>query len=142
MSDQNFAKIISEDVLQAKCWEWAWNTYPQLRRKFWAVPNGGWRNAIEASKLKATGTLEGVWDMHCYVKKQFYIIEFKVGGNQLTVDRVVKGKKHFGQKEWGEIMEAEGAIKFVCRTEDEFKNVFNGIVSGLWLAAKIALKLV
>ena len=122
---------ISEDVLQARCYEWAWNNHPRLRRRMWAVPNGGWRNAIEAQKLKATGTLEGVWDFHIYLAKQLYIIEFKVGSNQLTVDRVVKGKRHYGQKEWGEIMEREGAINFVCRTEDEFKAVIHQILSNL-----------
>ena len=116
----------SEDQLQAAAWILAWNEYPALRRHIWHVPNGGSRNAIEAAKLKATGQLAGVWDWHCFYQNKFYIIEFKVGNNQLTVDRVdSKGKKHFGQKEWGELMVTNGATAFVVRSIDDVKKVLD-----------------
>lgn len=79
----------------------------------------------EAMKMKATGTLEGVWDLHCFYQGQFHIIEMKVGNNQLTIDRVIKGKKHFGQKEWGELMAQHGAKKYVCRTLEQFQEVID-----------------
>ena len=119
----------SEDQLQAEFWQWAWNTYPQFRRQMWAVPNGSNRNPIEASRLKATGLLAGVWDLHCFNKNVYSIIEMKVPGNYLTVDRIINGKKHYGQKEWGEIMAANGAIRYVCYSVDEAKTAYLNIFS-------------
>lgn len=119
----------SEDYLQSKCIEWSWNYRPQTRRLIWAVPNGGFRNMIEAMKMKATGTLEGVWDIHFYWHGQFNIIEMKVGNNQLSVDRVLKGKKHYGQKEWGELMERHGARKFVCRSLEDYQLAIDTILA-------------
>lgn len=118
----------SEDVLQANCIKWAWNERPQTRRLIWAVPNGGWRNAIEAQKLQATGTLRGVWDVHMFWYGEFVVFEMKVGNNQLTVDKIVRGKKLFGQKEWGDLICKHGGRKFVCRTVEEFKEALDNII--------------
>lgn len=52
----------SEDQLQAICYQWLHNTYPQFRGFFFAVPNGGFRDIREAQKLKATGTVPGIPD--------------------------------------------------------------------------------
>ncbi len=113
----------SEDQLQALFWKTVWNNYPQLRRHMWAVPNSALgqinttQQAIQANKLKATGLLEGVFDFHIFYLGNFHIIETKFGNNGLTVDRIdKKGKKHFGQKEWGEIMVAHGATSHIYRT--------------------------
>lgn len=54
---------MSEDQLQAKCYQWAYNNYPQIRGLLFSVPNGGTRNIIEATKLKATGLTPGIPDM-------------------------------------------------------------------------------
>jgi len=54
---------MSEDQLQAKCYQWAFNTYPQLRQLLFSVPNGSTRHIIEAVKLKATGLTPGIPDM-------------------------------------------------------------------------------
>jgi len=125
---------LTEDQQQAKFWEWAWNTHPQFRRQMWAVPNSAIgqiiskKDAIQAQKMKATGLLEGVWDMHCFNKNQFSIIEMKVKGNYLTVDHIdAKGKKHYGQKEWGELMASHGAIRYVCYSFEEAISAFNKI---------------
>ena len=114
---------ITEDQMQVAIWKRLWNTYPQLRRKVWHVPNEGNANAIEGARMKAKGVLEGVWDLHIFHQGYFIIAEGKVGGNQLTKDRIdKKGKKHFGQEEWGEVMRREGALAFVFRSEEEFFN--------------------
>lgn len=110
----------SEDQLQAQIWKRLWNEYPLLRRRVWHVPNQG-SSQREGVRLQAMGVLAGVWDLHLYLRGQYVIFEGKVGANQLTRDRVDRhGRKHFGQKEWGEIMTAEGAWSFVFRTEQEF----------------------
>jgi len=100
----------------------------------WAVPNdaiGAWvsaKDAMRSNELKATGLLSGVWDLHCFVAGRLHIIETKFGKNGLTVDRVVKGKKIYGQKEWGEIMAAEGAIRHIYRTQEEGIAVLETII--------------
>ena len=119
---------MTEDKLQSAAWTLAWNEYPALRRHIWHVPNGGSRNPIEAAKLKAMGQLAGVWDWHCFYNGKFYIIEFKVGNNQLTQDRVINGKKHFGQSEWGVMMVGAGATSFICRNIADVKKVLDLIV--------------
>lgn len=118
---------MSEDQLQSAFWQWAWNEYPQFRKLMWAVPNGLRLSAPARSLAKATGLLSGVWDMHAYYRGQLHIIEAKIGNNQLTVDRIVNGKKVFGQKEWGELMAEHGAIRHIYRTLEEGQATFRKI---------------
>ncbi len=54
---------MTEDQLQAKCYQWAFNTYPQIRGLLFSVPNGSTRHILEAQKLKATGLTPGIPDM-------------------------------------------------------------------------------
>ena len=119
MSSYSTVTAVTESQLQAQFWEHVWNNYQQLRFHMWAVPNGGNRNPVEAAKLKATGLLSGVWDLHLFWKGKLHIIETKLPGNSLTVTRIVKGKKIYGQKEWGELMAAHGAIPHIYHTLPE-----------------------
>lgn len=119
MKVRSLTNDCSEEKLQADLWKWAWNNLPHCRHHLWAVPNGIHASAIQASKAKATGMLSGVWDLHAYWNGKFHIIETKVGNNQLTRDRVVNGRKTFGQFEWGERMAAHGATRHVYRTLPE-----------------------
>ena len=109
---------MSEDKLQADFFKWVWNTYPQLRKLIWAVPNGGYRNKQEAIKLKATGTIAGVWDLHFFYKNQFYIIETKVGKNGLSPVQV----------EWRDLMIEQGAKAFIYYTLEEGQDIINQIL--------------
>lgn len=120
---------MSEDQIQAKFWETVWNNYPDFRHHMWAVPNGSNRNPIEASKLKATGLLSGVWDLHVFWHGKFHIIETKVPGGQLTVDRIIKGRKVFGQKEWGERMVSHGAIRHIYHNLEEGIEIIKKILT-------------
>src|SRR5690349_5324079 len=98
----------TEDQMQARIWKRVWNEYPALRRCVWHVPNQG-SSQKEGVRLQAMGVLAGVWDLHMMWRGRFHIWEGKVGNNQPTRDRVDrKGRKHFGQQEWGEIMAAQG----------------------------------
>lgn len=99
----------SEDNLQAEFWRVVWMKYPQLRHHIWAVPNGGLRDSITAAKMKATGQLAGVWDLHVFYKGKFFIIETKVGRNGLTDKQIV----------WRDKMIAHGAKSYVYRTLQE-----------------------
>ena len=118
---------MTEDQLQASFWLWAWQEHPQFRKLMWAVPNGLHLNPYQANLAKATGLLPGVWDMHAFYKNQLHIIEAKIDNNQLTRDRIVKGKKIFGQYEWGELMAEQGAIRHIYRTLEEGQRIYQSI---------------
>ncbi len=125
----------TEDQLQASLWTYFWNNYPNARHHMWAVPNSAIGNATTAKDaarirtLKATGLLSGVWDLHVYWHGQFHIIECKVGNNGLTVDRIIGGRKVFGQKEWGERMASHGATRHIIRSLEEGIKVFESIIN-------------
>lgn len=110
---------MNEDNLQAQCYQWAWNAYPTTRRCLWAVPNGGWRNKIEAMKLKATGVVAGVHDMHFYWCGKFYTFELKVGKNKLST----------AQKEWRHIVECQGATCYEIYDLATFQQIFSNLVA-------------
>lgn len=118
----------SEDQIQADFWARAWNEYPHARRHMWAVPNGLRLSAPAAQLAKATGLLSGVWDLHLFWHGTLHIIETKRPGQALTVDRVVNGKKVYGQKEWGEMMAAHGAIRHIYYDVEEGLAIFESIV--------------
>ena len=119
-NDEGRNFLPTEDQMQANIWKRLWNEYPALRRLIWHVANQG-ASQREGVRLQAMGVLAGVWDLHMYYRKQYVIFEGKVGNNQLTRDWVDRrGKKHFGQYEWGELMATNGAWRYVFRSEDEF----------------------
>jgi len=108
---------MTEDKLQAMCFQWAWNTHPSTRRLLWAVPNGGWRNTIEAMKLKATGVVKGVHDLHFFWHGRLYTFELKVKTNQSKE-----------QVEWGKIVSLHGAECYEVRSFEQFKEIFSNLV--------------
>lgn len=104
----------SEIQLQAQCFQWAWNNYPETRRCLAAVPNGGSRNKIEAMQLKASGVLAGVHDLFFYWKGQLYWFELKVGENKQTKEQI----------EFGKAMTAQGAVCVEIRSFGQFQEEF------------------
>ena len=77
----------SEAKLQSKCYQWAYNTYPQLRGLLFSVPNGGTRNLREAQYLKATGLTPGIPDMILLIKGVIGI-EFKSETGKLSPQQI------------------------------------------------------
>jgi len=114
-----------EDKLQEACIKLIRYAYPDV--VCFAIPNGGSRNAIEAAKLKRTGTLAGVADLFvmsnsCHFDKGgdpvYYNglwIELKVGKNQQTTS----------QLEFMEKAQKAGYDYQVCRSIDEFIKIIN-----------------
>lgn len=121
---------MTEDQIQAEFWKRAWNEFPELTHHMWAIPNGLPLSAPTAARAKATGLLEGVWDIHIFFRNRFYILETKRPGENLTVDRIDPRthRKHFGQKEWGERMVSHGATAFVYRTVEEGLDIIRNIL--------------
>jgi hypothetical protein len=76
-----------EHELQKEACKYMKLKYPKLKRRFFAIPNGGARNPVTGAKLKAEGVLAGVWDLFLAVPKGSYggcWIETKWGNNTLT----------------------------------------------------------
>jgi len=65
VTPEQLAKSGSEDGHQAAVFCWAASMLAQYPQLEWmhAIPNGGSRNIAEATKLVATGTRSGVWDI-------------------------------------------------------------------------------
>ena len=80
---------ISEHTLQVQCVHWFRVQYP--KKIIFACPNGGARNIIVATKLKAEGVLRGVPDL-CIpepTKKYHGLwVELKVGYNKASPEQI------------------------------------------------------
>lgn len=115
----NLATAKSELQLQAACFQWAFNTYPQTRKLLAHVPNGSSRNKIEAMQLKASGVVAGVHDLFFYWERQLYWFELKVGCNKQSPEQVA----------FGEAMKKQGAVCYEVRDEETFKQLFESIIN-------------
>lgn len=109
----------SEDALQQKCFFWFWNTYPNLRRLLFSVPNGGVRDPKEAKKLRLTGLTPGVSDFILLFKAIAYLIELKKDD---------KARQSRDQRIWQEDVEAQGFTYFLITSLTDFKILINTII--------------
>ena len=109
---------MTETQLQAKCFQWAYNAFPQIRGLLFSVPNGGTRNIIEAQQLKATGLTPGIPDM-ILLYNGCYGIEFK------TEYGIVSPS----QKKIHEIWRDNNIPVFIIKSENEFQNLINHIIN-------------
>lgn len=78
--------------------------------KFFAIPNGGNRNIVTATKLKAEGVRPGVLDLFIPAWKLFIEMKRRKGGS-VSID----------QREWIEYLEGCGYTCKVCKGFDEAK---------------------
>ena len=77
----------SERQIQIRCVSWFRQRYPEAASVFFAVPNGGIRNAWTAKNLKDEGALSGVADLILLVPKKGYAslcIEMKKPGGRVS----------------------------------------------------------
>jgi hypothetical protein len=116
---------MTEDQFQAKCFEWAWNAYPQTRRLIWAVPNGAWfKNFAIAQKMKATGLVAGVSDLHFVWDGTLYCFELKVSRNVCNELQI----------KWQELTTQQGVVNYVLNESESgferFKYLIAQIVHG------------
>lgn len=74
----------SEDKIQSEVFQAVWNNYPDLRRLFFHIPNGGKRDIREATKFKAIGLVAGIPDLFLSIARGkhhgFYIELKRLGG--------------------------------------------------------------
>lgn len=115
---------MSEIKLQAKCYQDTWNNYPEVRYKFFHVPNGGKRSKVEAFQLKASGVLEGVPDLFLSIARHGYhglYIEMK--------DE--KGVLRPGQKRVIPKLQEENYCVHVINTEEKYWTLIKWYLEGV-----------
>lgn len=109
---------MTEDQLQAQCFQWCNNAYRHLCYIF-AVPNGGTRDPREAMKFKATGTRAGVADL----------VILMPGARTVFIElKVEKGKQSDSQVFFEKTVTGMGFEYHICRTFEEFKNLIEKII--------------
>ena len=105
-----------EERLQINCVNWFTYQYSQYRALFFAIPNGGSRNIIEAANLKKQGVRAGISDMILLVPgvdSQFLCLEFKT-----TIGKQSKEQKEFENN----ISKYSTGEYILIRSFEEFKN--------------------
>lgn len=108
-----------EHHIQCECVKYFNLQYPRLRGRLFAVPNGGRRDEKTAAKLKAEGVVAGVADLILLKSNRDY-------GALLIEMKTLKGRQRDSQKQWQNIVCADGEYKYVvCRSFDDFKREVN-----------------
>ena len=103
-----------EHNLQVGCVRWFRLQYPKLAPLMFAIPNGGWRNATVAAKLKAEGVRAGVPDLMLACPAGQYhglFIEMKNGK---------QGRVSDSQEQMHEVLRGQFYRVEVVRTAEEF----------------------
>lgn len=102
-----------ESRIQQCCVRWFRYQYPEAARLLFAVPNGYWTTASQASRAKAEGMLSGVSDLLLLVAAQ--------GFHGLAIEMKTKrGRQTSTQRAWQDDAEDAGWRYVVCRSLDEF----------------------
>lgn len=108
----------TEHEEQKKLFQWAKaqsGKHPQLTMMF-AIPNGGQRNIVTATKLKAEGVKSGVPDI--------FLAYPSINYHGLFIEmKSAKGKVSDNQKEWIAGLFQNGYMCAVCYSFDEAKKI-------------------
>jgi hypothetical protein len=105
---------MSEIQLQAACFQWFWNTYPDERGLLYMNYNNA-KNQSHGAILKAIGMVAGVADLTLLTKNGAMFIELKTE----------VGKQSPTQKQWEAKVREYGYQYHVVRTLEEFKSLVN-----------------
>jgi len=114
-----------EGRIQAECYQYFWNNYPQYRGLYFAVPNENTRsdsNIITGAQRKAMGVYHGVSDTLMLIPRGGYhglCIEYK--------DE--HGKQSQYQIAWQALVENQGYRYEVCRSLEQFKSIIREYLS-------------
>lgn len=103
---------MTESQLQAACYQWAHNSFPEIRGCLFSVPNGGTRNAREAMLLKATGLTAGIPDL-ILIWPELAGFEFKSQSGRLSPAQL---KIH-------DIWRSKGIKVYLIKSFEEFKTI-------------------
>jgi len=108
---------MSENKLQAECYQWAYNTFPEVRGLLYHNFNNP-KNAIQGAQLKAVGLVKGVADLTFLWQGQAYFFELKTE----------TGKQSKDQFEWQMKVGGHGFPYLIVRRFEHFKQLFEQII--------------
>lgn len=103
-----------EHNLQVACVRWFDMQYPSHKNMLFAVPNGGQRNVVVASKLKAEGVRAGVADL---------ILMCGFGNIVFIEMKTEKGKQQESQIVFERMCNKNGYIYKIVRSFEDFKKL-------------------
>ncbi len=113
-----------EAKLQCNCVKLFGLLYPKLKNLLFAVPNGGFRNPIEAANLKKQGVIPGVSDLILLVPNNSY--------NSLCIElKTDKGKQSTLQKEWQQTAELFNNKYVIIRSTQQFLDTIHNYLNNL-----------
>ena len=111
-----------ESDLQKACINWFRYRYSHLSKLCFSVPNGGFRNAREAARMKAEGVVAGASDIILLVGRGGY--------NALCIElKTEKGRQTELQREWQKEAERNGNRYVIMRSLEEFINLINNYLN-------------
>ena len=102
-----------ESNIQIACVRWFRLAYPEPRYLICTFPNGGSRNIVTASILKAEGSRAGMPDLVIFAQNKCFFVEMKAKTGRISES----------QKEIEKILTGMGFKHYICRSFDEFKIV-------------------
>jgi hypothetical protein len=105
---------MSEFKIQAECFQWHWNNFPDQRGRLFTVNNNA-PNAYAGSVMKAMGVVAGVSDMIYLSDTGAVFLEFK--------DE--RGRQSLSQKWWQGVVEAVGYRYVVVRSVEDFQRILD-----------------
>lgn len=112
-----------EHRLQTACVSWFNLSYPSLRGRLFAVPNGGRRDAVTGARLKAEGVTPGVADLILLKPNDRY-------GALLVEMKTARGRQSDSQRQWQQAICAKDEYKYVvCRSLDDFQREVAGYLN-------------
>lgn len=115
----------NEGKIQAECFQWFWNTYPQYRGLLYHVPNENDRadsNIIQGAIRKSLGVVAGVADLILMIQRG--------GHGALCIEmKDDKGVQRPAQKDWQKIVEAQGYRYKICRSLEQFQEIIKEYLS-------------
>lgn len=111
-----------EHLIQVSCVNWFRLVHRNMEHQLFAVPNGGWRNAVVAGKLKAEGVLAGVSDLILLHRNSQY-------GALLIEMKTPKGSQSEYQEKWQQKIEQNGYKYVICHSRDEFEREIENYLS-------------
>lgn len=116
-------KPLTESQIQKECVAWFRRTYPNIEQLFFAVPNGGARNAWTAKIMKDEGVRSGVADL---------ILQVPIGGYaSLCIEmKTPKGKQSKRQKEYERKAKEMKNKYVVCHSLEEFQKTVTEYIKG------------
>ena len=115
-----------EGRIQADCYRYFWESYPQYRGLYFAVPNENSRsdsNAITGARRRSMGVYHGVSDTLLLIPRNGHhgmCIEYK--------DEFGRQSEH--QKNWQKLVEQQGYRYEICRSLQQFKEIITDYLYG------------